>query len=209
MSRINKEEKKGDRMLRIFFCIVFVLSFLNRVEAKINISLGPYYSSYLLYMDDEGSKGEWSLGGEVGITGFLPHIGLKLRGSRIRYDTPVESVSYDFEYVPITLCTSFDLLPFVDIHRFALSMETGFGLYLWKGFSDGEMTVLPDGGKMNEKDIGFVGGMTVRLKVNRFIGLEFVTRYNYIASSNIYKYGYFDKDEKIWENGIGVNFKIR
>ncbi|GAH59877.1 unnamed protein product, partial [marine sediment metagenome] len=38
--------------------------------------------------------------------------------------------------------------------------------------------------------------------------LEYATRYNYIASAELEKYGYFDKDEKIWEHGVGLKIFI-
>jgi hypothetical protein len=58
------------------------------------------------------------------------------------------------------------------------------------------------------RDIGFVGGFTLQVKPFKFIALEYVTRYNYIASADIYKYGFEDKDEKLWENGIGLKIII-
>jgi len=112
--------------------------------------------------------------------------------------------TYRYEYLPLTLCTSFDILPFIHSRWVRLSAETGIGIYLWKGFLNDEVITLPSGEKMEERDIGFIGGFTLQLIPLRFIGIEFSSRYNYLASSDIYKYGFYDKDEKIWENGLGL-----
>jgi hypothetical protein len=48
----------------------------------------------------------------------------------------------------------------------------------------------------------------MQIKPLRFIALEGMMRYHYLFSSNIDKYGFQDKDEKIWENGVGVKFVI-
>lgn len=87
-------------------------------------------------------------------------------------------------------------------------METGFGLYLWRGLDNDEVVVLSNGGTMQEKDIGFVGGLSLQVRPYRLIALEITSRFNYIASSDLEKYGYFDKDEKLWENGVGLKIII-
>ena len=183
---------------------MLLMNFFIQSDKHIEFSFGPHYSSYLLYQDDEDANGKLNLGGEIGIANFIPNIGLKIRGSILKY----KKDAYTYEYMPLTLCTSLNLLPFVKLKWLKLSMETGLGLYLWKGLENDEVIVLSSGDKMDEKDIGFVGGLTLQLRPIRFIGLEFSSRYNYIASSDIYKYGFDDKDEKIWENGVGLKIII-
>jgi len=173
---------------------------------KIQFSAGPHYSYYLLYQDDKEAQGEWGIGGEISITNVIPNIGLKLRGARLRYEDAENS--YVYEYTPLSLCTSFNILPFLKVEWLRLSVETGFGFYLWQGLHDDEVIELPTGEKMEEKDIGFVGGLTIQLRPIKLIVLEYSTRYNYIASADIYKYGFTDKDEKIWENGFGLKVII-
>jgi hypothetical protein len=175
-------------------------------HGELHFSAGPHYSSYLLYMDDEDPVSTWGFGGEVAVHDFIPHISLKLRGAKVRYSNPFETIPYDYDYIPFTLTSSFDMLPFWDIPWLGLDLETGFSYSFWKALYDGDVVVLPTGDEMNERDYGFVGGFTVQVKPVKHIGLKFVSQFNYLASSNIYKYGYFDKDEKLWENGISITF---
>ncbi len=170
------------------------------------LSFGPDYSSYILYQDENPGHSKYNPGAGIEIEGIVPHIGLKIRGTRLIYNSTLTGNPYDLEFIPITLCTSFDLLPFLNTTRLRLSLETGIGLFLWKGFYDNQTVILPSGEEMKEKDIGFVGGLTLQFRICRYIGIEVLTRYNYIASADIYKYGFQDKDEKIWENGLGLNF---
>jgi len=196
-------------VFRRLLIILFLITLLIPLYGRIPFSAGLQYSSYTLYMDDEDAEITGGFGGEIGITDILPHIGLKLRMSKIRFTTSAENIPYDYEYMPVSLCTSFDMLPFYDAFWLSLTMETGFGYYFWKGMQNDEIVILPTGGKMDERDYGFLGGFTIQLKPLRNIAIEFSTRYNYIASSNIHKYGYFDKDEKLWENGIGIKYLIQ
>ena len=151
-------------------------------------------------------------GGEISISNLIPNIGLKLRASRLLYE-PRFVVYFDeiieYEYIPLTLCTSFNLLPFLKLQWLKLSLETGIGVYFWKGLDNsGQIIISPTGETMEERDIGFVGGFTLQLRPIKYIGIEFSSLYHYIASSEIYKYGFEDKDEKIWENGIGLKVII-
>ncbi|MGB3341166.1 MAG: hypothetical protein WBB37_06765 [bacterium] len=168
------------------------------------ISFSPHYSYNYLYQDDLDPRGEWGFGGELEIRNFIPHLGLKLRGNRVIYPAVAGTNAYEYEFIPLTLCTSFDLLPFIESPWFSFTLETGFGLYLWRTLDNGSVVVLPDNTEMSERDIGFVGGFTLQLRPVRYIALEYATRYNYIASAELEKYGYFDKDEKIWEHGVGL-----
>ncbi len=187
-------------MLHAFLASMLLLTSVQAGE-HIEFFIGPQYSSYRLYQDDQGSLDEWYYGGEIGVYNIIPNIGLKLRATKVRFYTLIEE---SYEYMPITLCTSFNLLPFLKAEWLRLSIETGFGLYLWKGFWIDDVIVLPNGEKMEERDIGFVGGATLLVKPHKYIGVEFASRYNYIASADLYKYGFTDKDEKIWENGVGL-----
>lgn len=190
-------------MFGTFIASLLWLTSLQAAE-PIEISIGPQYSLYRLYLNDGGYlPDEWTFGGEVGIMNVVPHIGLKLRGTKTRFHTLFEE---SYEYMPITLCTSFDLTPFYKIDWLRLSAETGLGLYNWKGYWIDDIIVLPDGELMEEWDIGFVVGFTVQLRPVKYVGIEYAMRYNYIASADIYKYGFNDKDDKIWENGFGVKF---
>ncbi len=171
-----------------------------------DISVGPHYASYLLFQNEEEAKGRWHFGGEIGMANFIPHIGMKIRGAMLRYDAPLEQGPYTYEYAPLVFCASFDLLPFVSVRWFEFTAETGLGVYWWKGLYDDEVIVLPNGDKMSETDIGFVGGLTLRLNPLKHLGIEYATRYHYMATSNIYKYGFLDTDDKIWEHGAGIKF---
>lgn len=187
--------------------ILIVLS-LFQAGDRLELSLGPSYSSYLLFQNDEDAIGKWNLGGEIAVYNIIPNIGLKFRGTKLSYEAPPEQGPYVWEYTPLNLCASFNILPFVKTPLVRLSIETGLGLYLWRGLYDGDVIVLPTGDKVEATDIGFVGGFTFRLRPIKYLGIEYAMRYNYIASADIYKYGFDDKDEKIWENGIGIMFII-
>jgi hypothetical protein len=175
---------------------------------NIELSIGPSYSSYLLFQNDEEAIGKWNLGGEIAVDNVIPNIGFKLRGTRLSYEAPPEQGPYEWEYMPISVCASFNILPFIRIPWFKATIETGLGYYMWRGLYNGEVLILPTGEKAEEKDIGFVGGLTVQVRPIRYLGIEYAMRYNYLASAEIYKYGFEDKDDKIWENGVGVKFII-
>jgi hypothetical protein len=185
---------------------ILTATLLFGASDNLQLSIGPSYSSYVLFQNDEDGKGKWNLGGEIAIENIIPNIGFKLRGSILRYEAPPEQGPYEWQYTPLTLCASFNILPFLKTPWLKTSIETGLGLYLWRGLYDGEVIELPTGDKVEERDIGFVGGITIQLKPIKNFGIEYAMRYNYIASADIYKYGFNDKDEKIWENGIGVKF---
>jgi hypothetical protein len=181
------------------------MNFFIQSNENLEFSFSPHYSSYRLRRNDNDPDEKWCFGGEIGVANIIPNIGLKLRATRLNYEIHQCGFGVNLlEYTPITLCTSFNLLPFLELGWLKLTAETGIGLYLWRGLRDGEVVILPDDGKFDEKDIGFIGGITLQLRPIRFIGLEFASRYNYVASADIYKYGFTDKDEKIWENGFGL-----
>lgn len=188
-------------MFHAFLSSIVMLTCLIQGSDKIEFSIGANYSSYILYMNDEDSHNQWSLGGEIAVHNFIPNIGLKLKCSKVEYSHfPFEGYTYVFEYVPITLCASFNMLPFLKSQWLRLSLETGIGLYFWTG----KTYELVQSTYIDERDIGFVGGFTLQVKPFKFIASEYITRYNYIASTDIYKYGFDDKDEKLWENSIGL-----
>ncbi|NOR17720.1 hypothetical protein GQ543_08450 [candidate division WOR-3 bacterium] len=192
-------------MFHAFLSSIVMLTCLIQGSDKVQFSIGANYSSYILYQGAEVSKDQWNMGGEIAVHNFIPHIGLKLRDSKVEYSHfPFEGYTYVFEYVPIMLCTSFNMLPFSKSQWLRLSLETGIGLYFWTG----KTYELVQSAYIDERDIGFVGGFTLQVKPFKFIVLEYATRYNYIASSDIYKYGFEDKDEKLWENGIGLKIII-
>jgi hypothetical protein len=183
-----------------------ILTSLFQASDKMEFSLGLNYSSYLLFQDTLEAKNTWSLGGEIGVDNIIPNIGLKLRGSRVSYEASPSQGLDTWEYTPLSLCTSFNILPFLKVDWLHASLETGLGLYYWRGLENGAVVELPTGEKIEEWDIGFVGGFTVQVRPVKYLGIEYTMRYNYIASAEIYKYGFYDKDDKIWENGIGVKF---
>jgi hypothetical protein len=193
-------------VLRFPLLFLLLLVLATAAYGEVSFSAGPHYSSYLLYLDDEDPVSTWGFGGEVAIHDFIPLISLKLRGAKVRYTAPFENIPYDYEYLPFSLCSSFDMLPFWDIRWLNLNLETGFCYCFWKTLYDGEVVVLPTGGEIDEKDYGFTGGFTIQLKPIKHLGISFVSQFNYLASSNINKYGYYDKDEKLWENGIAISF---
>ena len=193
----------------MFSSFLPVLLLFNGIQEPehMQFSIGANYSSYHFYQDSLEAQGKWGLGGEIAVHNLVSSIDLKLRATKIRFE-PATTPAYAYEYTPITLCTSFDILPFSHAKWLNLSIETGLGIYLWKGLYNEVLIVLPDGKEMDERDIGFVAGATLQIRPIRFVALEFASRYNYIASSDIYKYGYYDKDEKIWENGLGLKIII-
>ncbi len=189
-------------MVHTLLSSVLVLTSLVQWGENIKLSAGPHYSHYLLYQDDQEAQGKWGIGGEIAVVNLIPNIGLKLRGTRLRYEDAENS--YVYEYTPFSLCTSFNILPFLKLDWMRLSVETGFGLYFWRGLYNDEVIVLPTGEEMDERDLGFVAGLTLQVRPVRYIGVEYSTQYNYIASADIYKYGFLDKDDKIWEHGLGL-----
>jgi len=185
---------------------ILAATLLVGASENIQLSIGPSYSSYLLFQNDDEAIGKWNIGGEIAVDNIIPNIGLKLRGTKLSYDAPAEQGPYTWEYTPLSFCTSFNILPFLKIPWLRVSVETGLGLYFWRGLYEGEVIVLPNGEKAEERDIGFVGGATIQLRPVEYLGIEYAMRYNYIASTDIYKYGFDDKDDKIWENGVGIKF---
>ena len=185
---------------------ILIATLLFGASDNMQLSIGPSYSSYLLFQNDEDAKGKWNLGGEIAIDNVIPNIGFKLRGTKLTYEAPPEQGPYVWEYTPLSLCASFNILPFLKTDLVRVTIETGLGLYLWRGLYDGEVIVLPTGEKTEERDIGFVGGATLQVRPIKYLGIEYAMRYNYIASADIYKYGFDDKDDKIWENGVGIKF---
>jgi hypothetical protein len=184
-----------------------ILAFLPAQE-QLEFSLGPHYASYLLYQNEEEVKGKWHFGGEISIANLIPYTGIKLRGAMLHYDAPAEQGPYAYEYDPLVFCASFDLLPFLDIRFIEMTAETGIGIYFWRGLYDDEVIVLPTGDEMKETDIGFVGGLTFQIRPIKYLGVEYAARYHYMATTNIYKYGFNDKDDKIWEHGIGMKLIV-
>jgi hypothetical protein len=186
--------------------LIGMLLFAVQSTDQFEFSVGPHYASYLLYRDEEDAQGKWQFGAEVAVANFIPHLGIKMRGSMLHYDALAEPGPYAYEYTPLIFCMSFDLLPFYNAPWLALTAETGLGVYLWRGLYNGDVIVLPTGDKMEETDIGFVGGLTLQVRPIKNLGIEYATRYHYIASADIYKYGFSDKDDKIWEHGAGLKF---
>ena len=193
-------------MSRFLSLLLFSLILITTASGEVSFSAGTHYSSYILYLDDEDKVSTGGFGGEIGVHNFIPLISLKLRGAKVRYDNPFEAIPYDYDYIPFSLTSSFDMLPFWDIPWLDLTLETGFGYYFWKALYNDEVVILPTGGEMDEKDYGFVGGFSIQVRPLKHLGIRFVSQFNYLASSDINKYGYFDKDEKLWENGIDITF---
>lgn len=186
--------------------LITMLMFNASGGEHLEFTVGPHYASYSLYQDEEEAIDKWHFGGEIGITNFIPYIGIKIRGAMLHYDAPVDQEPYAYEYIPLIFCSSFDLLPFLNVRWLEFTAETGMGLYLWKGLYDDEVIVLPTGEEMKETDIGFVGGLTFQIRPVKYLGVEYATRYHYMATANIYKYGFSDKDDKIWEHAVGLKF---
>jgi hypothetical protein len=148
-------------MLHSLLISLLILTYPVGENKKVEFSIGASYSHFYLYQDIEDPRGKLGFTGEIGITNFIPNIGLKIRGSKARYEGASE--------------TNHD-----------------------------EVVLLSNGSTMEEKDIGFVGGLSLQVRPYKLIALEIASRFNYIASSDLEKYGYSDKDEKLWENGVGL-----
>lgn len=198
-------------MFNTLLANMLIITSIFQGSEHLEFSFGPHYSSHVLYLDGENDYSQGQLGAELGIFNIIPHIGFKIRGAKIEFTGMPHNAFYDidaYEYIPVTFCGSFDLLPFLDVKWARLTLETGLGVYFWKGLYSGEVVILPDNSEIKEKDIGFIGGATLMLRPHKYLGLEFASRYNYIASADLYKYGFYDKDEKIWENGAGIKIII-
>jgi hypothetical protein len=166
-------------------------------------SLGARYSSFHLYWNDEAATNQWGPSVEVAVHNFVPRVGFKIAVSTVGYeDVPFSGFAYTVDYVPVTFITSFDILPFFDTERLRLFLETGLGVYFWEGqsheLSEQERVIF------DETNIGFLGGLTIHLRPVRYLGIDLTSRYHYIAGADIYKYGFEDKDDKLWENGVGL-----
>ncbi|MGB9721646.1 MAG: hypothetical protein ACPL28_09225 [bacterium] len=173
---------------------------------KFQFFVGPSYSSYLLFQDTTESKEIWEWGVQTGISNIIPKLGMKFTGAKLRYDAPPEMGPYSYKYTPLTLTITYSLLPFLRNGLIQLNLETGFGWYLWQGLFNGQVITLPTGDKMDEKDLGFTGGLELQIKPIDNLAIFSQIQYHYLTSSNIYKYGYFDKDEKFFVNGFGLKF---
>jgi len=183
--------------------ILFAGPFNPKMDTH-QIFIGPSYSSYILFMDDDAPKGKWQWGIQMGVSNIIPKLGVKISGTVVCYDAPPEVGPYKYKYTPIVLTFNYNLLPFLKTGLIQLNLETGFGLYLWQGLFNDQVIVLPTGEKMDEKDLGFIGGLELQIKPMDNIGFFSHLSYQYLTSSNIYKYGYFDKDEKFFVNGFGL-----
>lgn len=148
---------------------------------------------------------------------LIPGIGLELTGNQLKFSrsdndtTPMDESLYELRYTPFSLCGTYDSSPLFPNRFLRLFLTAGLGFYLWENRYEGKVITLPDslgGGEIKEQDIGFVGGIGLEFTPLRFLGLELVTRYHYIASCEFDKYGPWDKDEKLWETRIGLNFYL-
>ena len=192
---------------------MIVLNAAPAFDAPRRIEFGPVYSYSLIKQDELEIRGLYNWGGELGIRNIIPGIGLKLKGGYISFDgldvdsTTEDESRYSYRYIPLTLGTTFDLLPFLKTDRLSLSLETGLGVCLWQGMYDGDVVDLPTG-SMDEKDLEFTAGLNLQFWALKYLALEITSRYHYITSANLDKYGYSDKDEKILENGLGLKFVL-
>lgn len=173
------------------------------------LEFGPVYSYSLLKQDEQDNKGLYHWGGELGIRNLLPGIGLKMKASFLKLnaldiDTTAEDESrYAYRYIPLTLATTFNLLPFLKTDRLSLSLETGLGVCWWQGLYHDKVIEIPTG-TMDEKDLEFTAGLNFQFRLINYLALEMLSRYHYLASANLEKYGYADKDDKLLENGFGL-----
>ncbi len=187
--------------------IILISGILNpRADAR-QVFIGPAYSNYLLFQDsEEEAKGKYQWGIQMGVANIIPKLGVELSGAVVRYDAPPEQGPYAYKYTPLTLTITYNLLPFLKTALIQMNLKTGFGWYLWQGLYNDQVIILPTGDKMDEKDLGFTGGLEFQFKPLNNLALFSHLQYHYLTSSNIYKYGYFDKDEKFFVNGFGMKF---
>jgi len=190
-------------MNTILIPIIFA-SFLNPQADKFQVFIGPSYSSYLLYQDQDETKETWQWGIQAGIANIIPKLGIKFSATSVRYDTTMVFGKYSYRYTPLTITLNYNILPFLKTGLIKMEIQTGFGWYLWQGLFNDEVITLPTGEKMDEKDLGFTGGLELQIKPLDNLALFSSLNYHYLTSSNIYKYGYFDKDEKLLVNGFGL-----
>ncbi|MEO0136063.1 MAG: hypothetical protein ABIL40_03025 [candidate division WOR-3 bacterium] len=187
--------------------ILFIAGRFNpRLDAR-QVFIGPNYSNYLLYQDtlkEPKSKYQWSI--QIGVANIIPKLGIEFSGAIVRYDAPPEQGPFAYKYTPLTLTITYNLLPFLKTGLFQMHLKTGFGWYLWQGLFNDQVITLPTGDKMDEKDLGFTGALEFQIKPLDNLALFSHLQYHYLTSSNIYKYGFFDKDEKVFVNGFGLKF---
>lgn len=177
--------------------------FLTIQAQPVEWSVCARYSSFHLYWNEEAATNQWGLSAEAAVHNIVPHIGFKCAVSTVQYENiPFSGYAYSVDYIPLTFVTSFDILPFLEIERVRLFLETGIGVYFWDGTSDG--LTEEDRATFDETNIGFLGGLTLHLRPLKYVGIDLTSRYHYITSADIYKYGFEDKDDKLWENGIGL-----
>jgi hypothetical protein len=161
------------------------------------------YSSFHLYWNEEAATNQWGFSAEAAVHNIVPRIGFKVGVSAVDYeDIPFSGFSYAVDYVPLTFITSFDILPFLDTEWARLFLETGLGMYVWEGTSEG--LTEEDRVTFDETNIGFIGGLTIHLRPVKYIGIDLTSRYHYVAGADIYEYGFEDTDDKLWENGVGL-----
>ncbi|MEO0124164.1 MAG: hypothetical protein ABIL69_09215 [candidate division WOR-3 bacterium] len=190
-----------------FISILLFAGILNpRIDAR-QVFIGPNYSNYLLFQDTlKESKGKYQWGIQIGVANIIPKLGIEFSGAIVRYDAPPDQGPFAYKYTPLTFTITYNLLPFLKTGLFQLHLKTGFGWYLWQGLFNDQVITLPTGDKMDEKDLGFTGGLEFQIKPLDNLALFSHLQYHYLTSSNIYKYGFFDKDEKFFVNGFGLKF---
>ena len=140
-------------MLNTIIASMLLFSSFVHGSEHIELSLGPHYAHHRLRQNEESAIGKWNFGGEIGIANFIPNIGVKIRGSWLRYETSeFAQLPYTYEYSPLIFCTSFNLLPFLHLPWLKLSLETGIGVYSWKGLdTSGQVVTLPTGDTIEER----------------------------------------------------------
>jgi hypothetical protein len=156
-----------------------------------------------LYWNEEAATNQWGIGAQAAVHNIIPGIGFTFAVSTVDYENiPFSGYAYKVDYVPVTFITSFDMLPFLKTEWLRLFLDTGIGIYVWEGSAYGlteEERVTFD-----ETNVGFLGGFTVHLRPVKYLGIDLISRYHYLASADINKYGFEDKDDRLWENGVGL-----
>lgn len=197
-------------MKRLFLCGVMLSSVgFTRPAFRLELEAGADYLQPL-GPDVESYEPAPGWGAALGLRGILPGVGIGVSLGHCRFHqsdldiTLVDEEKYELRYTPAVIYGIYDSSPLLEGFPVQWFILAGLGLYRWEERYDGKVIVLPPPfeGEIKEMDLGFVGGIGLEFSPLHRLGIRVITRYHYIGSTELEKYGPWDKDERLWENGV-------
>jgi hypothetical protein len=194
-------------MTRLFLCGSLLFS-IGLARPGLELGGGGAYIQ-ALGSDVASYEPALGMGAVLGLRGILPGVGLEVSLGHCRFHRPdidttlIDEGKYELRYTPAVICGIYDSSPRLKGFPVQWFILAGLGLYCWEECYDGKAITLPPPlkGEISERDLGFVGGIGLEFFPLRCLGIRVVMSYHYITSTDLEKYGPWDKDERLWENG--------